>query len=80
MKVWKETCRAVGYQLNLPPQAEYNTRFTSWKVPNLKTFIQDEQIVETACNEQAKTVCTYKLSYNKNLKKWTNYKGEKWYS
>ena len=30
-----------------------NTMFTSLKVPNLKTFTQSEQVMETDCNEQA---------------------------
>ena len=36
---------------------------TIMQFPNLKTFIQDEQIIEATCNKQAKTVCTCKVSW-----------------
>ena len=35
-----------------------NNIFTSWNIPNLKTFIQNEQTIEADCKKQAKTVCT----------------------
>ena len=40
----------------------------SSEVPNLKTFIHDEQMMEVGLNWQAKMVCTCKLSYKKHQK------------
>ena len=51
------------------PLQQRNTTFTSSKIPNLKTFIQDEQnlLRDAACNDQAKIVCTCNFSYNKSF-------------
>ena len=62
----KQTCWAVGYQMDLP-LLQNNNIFTPWNFPNHKTFIQNEQTMEADCNKQAKTVCSCKLSYNESF-------------
>ena len=60
----KQTCRAVGYQMDLPVLQKNNIfRPTSWNFPNLKTCIQNEQTMEVDCKKEAKTVCTLSQSY-----------------
>ena len=49
----KQTCRAVGYQMDLP-LLQNNNIFTSWNFQNLKTLIQNEQTMEADCKKQAK--------------------------
>ena len=39
----------------------------TWNFPNIKTFIQNEQTMETDCKKQEKTVCTCKCSCKKLL-------------
>ena len=58
MIFFKQTCREVGYEIDLP-LLQNNNIFTSWNFPNLKTFVQNEQTTEADCKNQAKTVCTF---------------------
>ena len=58
MHFLKQTCWAVGYQMDLP--LLQNNNFTSWNFPNLKTFIQNEQTMETDCKKQANAIRTCK--------------------
>ena len=48
--VGRQNSQYVDY---LKTYLKNNTIFTSLKVPNLKTFTQSKQVMETDCNEQA---------------------------
>ena len=50
-----------GSWVPIESKEQNKATFTSRKVTNLKSFIQNEQIMEAACNEQAKMVCTLKI-------------------
>ena len=47
-----------GSWVPIESKEQNKATFTSRKVTNLKSFIQNEQIMEAACNEQAIMVCT----------------------